>query len=67
MHVVYFIFVDFRLFPVLDLGLSHYASEPSIQQANSTSSCTKLHSTLRQVNRIINNYEIPSTLTLYTL
>ncbi len=28
MHVVYFMFVHFRLFPVFDFGLAHYDSEP---------------------------------------
>ncbi len=27
MDVIYFIFVQFRLFPVFDFGLAHYASE----------------------------------------
>ena len=28
MHIFYFIFVQFMQFPVLDIGLDHYASEP---------------------------------------
>ncbi len=28
MHVFYFIFVHFRLFPVFDFGLVHFTSQP---------------------------------------